>query len=137
MISEHSIEQFHFSMETSNIFDYLTLLPRDILDELYNDPWTCQAVFRWIRTVAVIKSINFARSLPPMAKQIVMRMIFFDPTQVNIIVQKFQQIKLIVTPLSNNLDQKRRPEPFQSIIIKIDIFASRPGIDKTRKISCS
>ena len=49
------------SLECKNLHDYLKTLPADQLDNLYNHPATCLAVFR---------------ELPPLAKQIVMRLIF-------------------------------------------------------------
>ncbi|ELR21525.1 transcription factor tfb2 subfamily protein [Acanthamoeba castellanii str. Neff] len=44
---------------------YLTALPQAALDNLYADPWTCQAVFR---------------SLPALAKQWVLRLAFASPS---------------------------------------------------------
>eukprot|EP01118_Nematostelium_gracile_P010913 TRINITY_DN382_c0_g1_i1.p1 TRINITY_DN382_c0_g1~~TRINITY_DN382_c0_g1_i1.p1 ORF type:complete len:450 (-),score=100.54 TRINITY_DN382_c0_g1_i1:46-1395(-) len=44
-----------------NVFDYLASLPQKTLEDLFQDPWTCQAVFR---------------SLPPISKQYVTRLLF-------------------------------------------------------------
>jgi len=44
-----------------NVFDYLISLPQKVLTELYSDPWTCQAIFR---------------SLPSLAKNYVLRLLF-------------------------------------------------------------
>ena len=49
------------TLECKNLHDYLQSLQGDQLDSLYNHPATCLAVFR---------------ELPPLAKQIVMRLIF-------------------------------------------------------------
>ena len=49
------------TLECKNLHDYLKTLQGDQLDSLYNHPATCLAVFR---------------ELPPLAKQIVMRLIF-------------------------------------------------------------
>ena len=49
------------SLECKNLHDYLQTLQSEQLDNLYNHPATCLAVFR---------------ELPPLAKQIVMRLIF-------------------------------------------------------------
>ena len=49
------------SLECKNLHDYLQTLQSDQLDNLYNHPATCLAVFR---------------ELPPLAKQIVMRLLF-------------------------------------------------------------
>ena len=51
------------TLECKNLHDYLKTLQADQLDNLYNHPATCLAVFR---------------ELPPLAKQIVMRLIFVE-----------------------------------------------------------
>jgi len=43
------------------VFDYLVSLPQKTLEDLYQDPWTCQAIFR---------------ALPPLSKQYVVRLLF-------------------------------------------------------------
>ena len=48
------------SLECKNLHDYLKTLPADSLDQLYNTPATCLAVFR---------------ELPALAKQFVMRLL--------------------------------------------------------------
>eukprot|EP01113_Clastostelium_recurvatum_P007916 TRINITY_DN13706_c0_g1_i1.p1 TRINITY_DN13706_c0_g1~~TRINITY_DN13706_c0_g1_i1.p1 ORF type:complete len:483 (-),score=103.52 TRINITY_DN13706_c0_g1_i1:46-1494(-) len=51
-----------------DVFDYLISLPESIFDALYHDALACQAVFR---------------SLPPLAKQYVMRMLFMGTVPVS------------------------------------------------------
>lgn len=46
-----------------DLASYLATLPRPKLDALYENPWTCRAVLR---------------SLPPLAKQYVMRMLLLE-----------------------------------------------------------
>ena len=46
-----------------DLASYLASLPRPQLDALYESPWTCRAVLR---------------SLPPLAKQYVLRMLLLD-----------------------------------------------------------
>jgi len=47
----------------TNILDYLKSLPNQVIQELYQDPWSCQAIFR---------------SLPSLSKHIVLRLVFVD-----------------------------------------------------------
>jgi len=48
------------SLECKNLHDYLKTLPSEVLDQLYNHPATCLAVFR---------------ELPGLAKQFIMRLL--------------------------------------------------------------
>jgi len=50
-----------------NAFEYLSTLPLQRADRLYEDPWACQAVFQ---------------SLSPLAQQVIMRLLFIaTPSQ--------------------------------------------------------
>jgi len=51
------------SLESKNLHDYLKTLPQEVLDNLYNHPATCLAVFR---------------ELPPLAKQLIVRLIYIE-----------------------------------------------------------
>lgn len=51
------------SLESRNLHDYLKTLSQDVLDNLYNHPATCLAVFR---------------ELPPLAKQLIVRLIYIE-----------------------------------------------------------
>jgi len=51
------------SLESKNLHDYLKTLPQDVLDNLYNHPATCLAVYR---------------ELPPLAKQLIVRLIYIE-----------------------------------------------------------
>eukprot|EP01116_Phalansterium_solitarium_P017100 TRINITY_DN412_c2_g1_i2.p1 TRINITY_DN412_c2_g1~~TRINITY_DN412_c2_g1_i2.p1 ORF type:complete len:478 (+),score=224.35 TRINITY_DN412_c2_g1_i2:1174-2607(+) len=48
----------------NSVFDLLVTLPNAVLTDIYDDPWTCQAIFR---------------SLSPLAKQYVLRLLFVSP----------------------------------------------------------
>jgi len=54
------LEKQKRSLECKNLHDYLKTLPNEVLDQLYNTPATCLAVFR---------------ELPALAKQFVMRLL--------------------------------------------------------------
>jgi len=51
------------SLESRNLHDYLKTLSQDVLDNLYNHPATCLAVFI---------------ELPPLAKQLIVRLIYIE-----------------------------------------------------------
>ncbi|KAL6043815.1 RNA polymerase II transcription factor B 52 kDa subunit [Balamuthia mandrillaris] len=57
-----------------NVFDYVSKLPQETLDKLYTDPWTCQAIFR---------------SVPPLGKQFVLRLLFLDAPVVLATIQSW------------------------------------------------
>ena len=39
-----------------NVFEHLISLPQTTLDALYSDPWTVQAVFRWVAFVFLCRN---------------------------------------------------------------------------------
>lgn len=64
------------SLECKNLHDYLKTLPSEVLDQLYNHPATCLAVFRLKQTfVDHNLTLNLFRELPGLAKQFIMRLL--------------------------------------------------------------
>ena len=57
---KNMIQAQNRSLECKNLHDYLKTLPSEVLDQLYNHPATCLAVFR---------------ELPALAKQFIMRLL--------------------------------------------------------------
>lgn len=64
------------SLECKNLHDYLKTLPSEVLDQLYNHPATCLAVFRSL-TNFLFSDLYFYlfRELPGLAKQFIMRLL--------------------------------------------------------------
>ena len=66
------------SLECKNLHDYLKTLPSEVLDQLYNHPATCLAVFRFTSVqyfVIVTTFFVLFRELPGLAKQFIMRLL--------------------------------------------------------------
>eukprot|EP01112_Ceratiomyxa_fruticulosa_P013940 TRINITY_DN3954_c0_g1_i1.p1 TRINITY_DN3954_c0_g1~~TRINITY_DN3954_c0_g1_i1.p1 ORF type:complete len:509 (-),score=85.55 TRINITY_DN3954_c0_g1_i1:75-1601(-) len=63
-----------------DVFNFLTTLPSEIFNELYQDAKTCKAIFR---------------SLPPIAKQITMRLLFLGTCQSTIIQSWVDPLKKV------------------------------------------
>jgi len=80
------------SLESKNLHEYLATLPGDILDNLYNHPATCLAVFR---------------ELPALAKQLIDRLLYIEQAIPQAVVSSWvtntfvQQSKLAQDTLTN------------------------------------
>ena len=49
-------QRTHSVRHKMNVFEHLISLPQTTLDALYSDPWTVQAVFRWVAFVFLCRN---------------------------------------------------------------------------------